>query len=164
MTEIFKHLFGGWHEAEACRWANKDGTPGGIVAVTATVDPDVIIAESVVVWPNARIGARTSIGHSTSIGDGTSIEADDWLFVAGPQGSRNSFATATNSATHGLRWWVGCQHGITTETFRARIDLDHPAPSEHRDNYLALIAFVEAHPGLARHRAKIAAASTNVEG
>jgi len=55
MTETFKHLFGGWREAEARRWTNPDGSQGGIVAVSAKVDPAVTIPADVVVWPDATI-------------------------------------------------------------------------------------------------------------
>ena len=58
----FKHLFGGWREAEARRWTNPDGSEGGIVAVSANVEPSVTLPASVEVWPDAKI-----------IGDGASI-------------------------------------------------------------------------------------------
>jgi UDP-3-O-[3-hydroxymyristoyl] glucosamine N-acyltransferase len=212
MNDTFIHKFGGWREAEARRWRNIDGTPGGIVAVNAAVDASIRLPEGVEVWPEAKIiGSRTSIGsrasigygasigsrasigygasigdgasigygasigsrasigygasigsrasigdgasigYGASIGDGASIEADDWLFVAGPQGSRNAWATAVYSKKDNLlRWWIGCQHGLTTEAFRERLAREHSVESNHRADYEHLILMVETHPGLAR--------------
>ena len=200
MTDIFKHKFGGWHEADARRWKNPDGSEGGIVALSASVHDGVRLPVSVEVWPDAKIyegtsigdgtsigigtsigdgasigigtsiGDGASIGYGTSIGDGasigygasigdgasigsgTSIEKDDWLFVAGPQGSRSAFATAVYSGEHGLRWWVGCQHGIATETLNERVERDH-GTSEMGDDYRHLVQMVLSHPGLARAKA-----------
>ena len=162
MDETFKHLFGGWREAEARRWKNPDGSEGGIVAVSASVHPSVVLPTTVEVWsdakiaegvrsigPRASIGDGASIGPRASIGDGAVYEDGDWLFVAGPQGSRNAYATAVDSSKHGLRWWVGCQKGITTERFRERVEEDHGA-SGRGDDYRALIDFVEHHPGRLR--------------
>ena len=170
----FTHKFGGWHEAEAHRWRNPDGSEGGIVAVSASVHESVVLLATVEVWPDAKIakgvasigygasigdgasigpgasiGHRASIGDRASIGPGASIEADDWFFVIGPQGSRNAWATAVWSARHGLRWWVGCQRGISTEELRERVERDH-GPAAHGDDYRHAIATVETHPGLAR--------------
>ena len=61
----FTHLFGGWHSAEACRWKNPDGSEGGIVATSATVNETVTLPATVEVWPDAKI-----IGDGASIGDG----------------------------------------------------------------------------------------------
>ena len=174
MIDTFTHLFGGWKSAEARRWKNPDGSEGGIVAVSASVDPSVTLPVDVVVWPDARIakdvasignrasigdgasignrasiGDGASIGNCASIGDGAEYSDGDWLFVAGPQGSRNAWATAVWSVQHGLRWWVGCQNGITTERFRERVEHDHGS-SAHGDDYRHLIQTVETHPGLAR--------------
>ena len=160
--ETFTHKFGGWREAEARRWKNPDGSEGGIVAVSASVHPSVTLPASVEVWPDAkiaewagRIGDGASIGYGASIGPRASIgygavyEDGDWLFVAGPQGSRNAYATAVDSPKYGLRWWVGCQHGITTERFRERVEYEHGA-TDYGDDYRALIDFVERHPGRLR--------------
>ena len=70
--------------------------------------------------------------------------------MAGPQGSRNAFATVVYSKKYGLRWWIGCQHGINTETLRDRVTRAHKGNPEYRDDYLYLIEIVEAHPGLKR--------------
>ena len=194
MTDIFKHLFGGWREAAARRWHNPDGSEGGIVAVSASVPNSVTIPPDCVVWPKATIstvgaligdrasigegasigvgasigyrasiGDRASIGNGAligyraSIGDGVKYNENDWIFVLGPQGSRGAWATAVYSAKlKSLRWWVGCQYGISTETLRERVELDHGA-STHGDDYRAAIDFVESHPGLKRARAEILA-------
>jgi len=87
-------------------------------------------------------------GYGASIGDG------DWWITLGPQGSRNAFATAVHSKEHGLRWWVGCQQGITTEQLQERIAQTHKAGSEHFNNYCWLIGAVLNHPGLIAATAK----------
>lgn len=157
----FTHEFGGWLKSDARRWRNPDGSEGGVVATSASVHKSANIPASVEVWPNAKIfesvsigdgsiiGDGSSIGYGSIIGDGVEFEKDDWIFVAGPQGSRNAWATTVWSPKHGLRWWVGCQHGITTETLRESVEHDHGS-SAHGDDYRHLIAMVEAHPGLAR--------------
>jgi hypothetical protein len=160
MSETFEYSFGGWHEAEARRWKNPDGSVGGVVALSANVHPDIVLPFGAVVWPNAKIekavsiGDHASIGNGASIGDGAAIGKNDWLFIAGPQGSRNALVTAVWSAEHGLRWWVGCQSGISTEEFVARVKKDHGG-TDHEADYLYLIGGVEGHPGLARHKQKI---------
>jgi hypothetical protein len=179
MSNTFIHSFGGWKQAEARRWKNPDGSAGGIVAVSATVEHTVTIPVDCVVWPEARIiGPRASIGEGASIGGGASIgegasigggasigegasigprasiEKEDWLFVAGPQGSRNAWATAIYSQKEkALKWWIGCRHGLTTDEFKVRLEREHPAGSNHRVDYEHLISSVESHPGLARARA-----------
>ena len=185
MTDTFRHKFGGWHKANAQRWINADGSPGGIVAISASVNPAVLLPEGVEVWPDAKIigdgasigddasiGPRASIGFRASIGSGASIcsgarigddasicsgavyNDGDWMMVAGPQGSRNAYATAVYSKEHGLRWWVGCHHGLSTADLLDRIENDHGATA-HGDDYRALVAFAEGHPGLARHKEKL---------
>jgi len=52
----------------------------------------------------------------------------------------------------GLRWWVGCQHGITTDALVARIKAAHGS-GPHAEDYLHLVRMVETHPGLARAKA-----------
>lgn len=152
----FEHLFGGWMKATAHRHINPDGSPGGIIADSAVVDEFVIVPETATIWPSVKvvsgafIGDRASIGDNASIGSGAELTKDDWLFAAGPQGSQNALATAVWSAGHGLRWWVGCQHGISTETLRERITRDYAEGSPERDDYLYLVEMVETHPGLAR--------------
>ena len=141
----FTHSFGGWCDAEARRWKNPDGSEGGIVAVSASVHDSVYLPASVEVWPNAKI-----VEGIASIGPRASIEKEDWLFVAGPQGSRHAWATAVWSAKHGLRWWVGCQHGLTTDQLLTRINKDYPPGNEYGDDYRYLIAGVTGHPGLKR--------------
>ena len=167
IREMFTHKFGGWREANARRWRNPDGSEGGIVAVSATVHESVTIQISAEVWSGASIGKdasigdgasigyHASIGEGASIGDGASIGEDasigegDWFFVIGPQGSRTASATAVWSPSHGLRWWVGCQHGLTTERLRERVECSHGA-SPYGDDYRHAITMVESHPGLAR--------------
>lgn len=65
MAGTFKHLFGGYLHAEARRWRNADGSEGGIVAVSAAVDPSIHLDAETVVWPEARIttGARVLDCH-----------------------------------------------------------------------------------------------------
>ena len=155
--KTFMHRFRSWlPEVECRRWKNPDGSEGAIVALSATVFAGQTLHASIEVMTGASIGPRAFIGDGASIGYRASIEQEDWLFVAGPQGSRNAWATAVHSAKHGLRWWIGCQHGLTTDELRERVVAEHKNSPEFRDDYLYLIATVEGHPGLARHKAKIA--------
>jgi len=111
----------------------------------------VSIHENAVVWPRASIGPSASIGNGSSIGNG------DWFISCGPQGSRNAMLTAVQTKD-GLRWWVGCQHGITTDDFRALVAQTHGGTS-HAADYLHVIEFVDSHPGrLANAMAKGGAA------
>lgn len=154
-SDTFTHKFDGWHEAEARRWTNPDGIEGGIVATSAKVHPSVTLPSGVEVWPNAQVVESASIGVGASIapragiGEGVIYDASDWLFVVGPQGSRGAWATAVWSPKHGLRWWVGCQHGLSTDELLARIEDRHGA-SDHGDDYRYLVKVVTEHPGLAR--------------
>jgi hypothetical protein len=79
------------------------------------------------------------------------------MIAVGPQGSRNTMLTAVQSAKHGLRWWVGCKHAISTEQLRALVKETHGV-SEHGDDYRAVIDFVENHPARHRHIVKHKAA------
>lgn len=143
MTDTFNYLFGGWKSAEARRWMNPDGSTGGIVATSAKLDRSLVVPSGATIWPDARIGYGASIGYRASIGDG------DWWLTSGPHGGNRRFVTAVHSKAHGLRWWVGCQHGITTQRFIKRIAQDHCPGGEYDDvaaEYHHLIACVESHP------------------
>ena len=178
-AETFIHKFGGWHEAEARRWTNPNGSVGGIVAVTATVHADTFIPQSCEVWGHASIGSGARLGNrviieadasigsgahigggviigegvhigaGVSLGSGVIIGSGDWFISGGPCGSRDAMWTAVYSAEHGLRWWVGCKHGITTEQLARLVDEAHRG-TDHYDDYMAAIAFVTGHPGLKR--------------
>lgn len=134
-TATFIHNFFGRMKAEARYHINPDGSRGGIVAATA------------------KIGAGVKIAETAQVGYGASAGDDDRWITVGPQGSRNTILTAVCSKDHGLRWWVGCQRGITSKEFRNQIADTH-GDNDHAQDYLALIVFVESHPGLARwHKA-----------
>jgi len=209
MSETFEHMFSSWMKADARRWRNLDGSDGGIVAITANVDPSVRIPANCTVWPDAKIsknvlfigdgasigyraslgsgvsigfgvfigdhvsiGNHASIGNHTSIGSGASIgdyvslgsrvfissgviyKNSDWLFVMGPQGSRATLATAVYSEKHGMRWWVGCKHAITTDTLIALISETHGI-SDYAVDYFYFVECALNHPGLARAKAAI---------
>ena len=136
-SATFTYRFFGWLDALAQRWVNPDGSEGGIVAVDATIDAKITLSVDVVVGP------RASIGYGASIGEG------DWHMTVGPIGSRNAMSTAVYSKEHGLRWWVGCQRGISTDVLLARVQTEH-GDSAHGDDYHAAIKYVTGHPGLAR--------------
>ena len=154
-SATFTHKFFGGLEAEARRWINPDGSEGGIVALDATIDAKISMSMDVVIGPRASIGdgasigPRTSIGNDTSIGYGASIGYGDWYMTVGPIGSRNAMTTAVYSKEQGLRWWVGCQNGISTDALLERVKREH-GDSRHADDYRAAIAYVQSHPGLAR--------------
>ena len=181
-SATFNYRFFGWLDAVARRWVNPDGSEGGIVAVDATIDAKITLSVDVVVGPRASIGdgasigggasigygasigdgasigPRASIGYGASIGprasigDGASIGYGDWYTTIGPIGSRNAMSTAAYSKQHGLRWWVGCQHGISTDQLLGRVETEH-GDSPHGDDYRAAIAYVTTHPGLIRAQA-----------
>ena len=179
---IFNYQFCGGVEGAAYHWTNPDGSKGGIVAISATVSAEVTISEMAEVSPGAYIGHRACIGYRARIGyhaciehhayvedhalighraligghayigDGAIFNQGDWLFTAGPQGSRSGIVSVIWSPTRDLRWWVGCQHGITTDALVARIKDKHGI-DPHAEDYLHLIRMVETHPGLARAKA-----------
>ena len=73
MPESFPHLFaseelGEPFGAEARRWTNPDGRPGGIVAVSARVDPGVRIEDGAEIWPFATVAAEVGIESGAQIG------------------------------------------------------------------------------------------------
>jgi hypothetical protein len=53
------------------------------------------------------------------------------------------------SATHGLRWWVEYQEGITTDALIAYVKLEY-AGTDYETDYLHAIRTVTESPGLAR--------------
>ena len=108
-----------------------------------------LIGGGVRIGTGAIIGDDVNIGEGVHIGDGVRINKNDWFFVAGPQGTRDELTTAVYSKERGLRWWVGCQWGITTRMLRARVERYHGA-TPMGDDYRYLIDTVERHPGLLR--------------
>ena len=73
--------------------------------------------------------------------------------TVGPIGSRNAMTTAVYSKDHGLRWWVGCQQGISTDALLERIESEH-GDNKHGDDYRAVISYVQSRPGLLRAMAE----------
>jgi len=67
-NDVFDHPFGGWDKQPARRWKNPDGSQGGIVATSATVDIGVRLPVDVIVGPRASIGDGASIGPRASKG------------------------------------------------------------------------------------------------
>lgn len=119
------------------------------VGAEAVIGADANVGYSTSVGAGAIIGDSVLIGNQVSIWDQAEYTLGDWLFVGGPQGNRDASATAVWSPKHGLRWWVGCQYGISTEYLRERVERDHGS-SAHGDDYRYLIETVENHPGLKR--------------
>ena len=178
-TETFTFKFFGWLEAKAYRWVNPDGSDGGIVPADATIHAGVKLPLDAVVGPcasigegarigdgaiigyrasigngasigdGARIGNGARIGYRTSIGDGASIGDRDWHMTIGPVGSRHAMATAVYNKYHGLRWWVGCKHGISTDQLLAFVQETH-GDGDYWHDYRSAIDFVQSSPGLAR--------------
>ncbi len=141
-------------------WPDAEIRTGARIGRDARIGDGASIGAGARIGRDARIGDGASIGAGARIGDGAVIEdgvyigKNDWFFVAGPQGSRSALATAIYSTEYGLRWWVGCQHGITTSQLSERVERDHGA-SPMGDDYRYLIKTVEDHPGLARAKARI---------
>ena len=107
------------------------------------------IGDSTRIGYGVRIGVGARVGPGVSITDGAIYDAGDWLFVAGPQGPERECVTAVYSAKHGLRWWAGFQLRGAPEDFRRKV-VDLHGEDIHASDYLALISFVESHPGLLR--------------
>ena len=129
----------------------------------ASIGPQASIGGGASIGPEASIGHRASIGYEASIGYGASIEKGDWFITVGPLGSRNATTTAVYSpARDELRWWVGCQCGITTEALLARIQGEH-ADNDHGHDYRHLIDFVTSHPAIARCKLAYDLAKSNAE-
>lgn len=122
---------------------------GATIGEGAVIGPRATINYGASVGNDATIGEGVSIGYGATVGYGAVIGEGDWWGSCGPIGSRDGYATYTYSKAHGLRWWIGCQQGISTTAFRARIARRH-AGTKHEDDYLALIEYVKSHPGLAR--------------
>ncbi len=138
--------------------------PGANIGTRASIGPYVSIGpganigtrasigDGASIGPGANIGTRASIGDGASIGPGASIGDGEWFMSVGPQGSRNATLTAVQTKD-GLRWWVGCKMGITTEDLRGHVAKTHGG-NDHAADYLHVIAFVEGHPGRLRNEAE----------
>jgi UDP-3-O-[3-hydroxymyristoyl] glucosamine N-acyltransferase len=130
---------------------------GAYVQDGVNIGYSTVIEAGASVQYGVDIGVDAFVGKGatvmTSIGNGVRYEKGDWLISVGPQGSRDAMLTCVWSKKRGLRWWVGCQHGITTDEFISRINLHHLAGSPHRDDYLYLIGGILQHPGLLRAKA-----------
>ena len=165
--EPLRHDFGSG-EVSSYRWINADGSASGIVAESATVADSAFIGPDAIIGAYARICYRASIsagasicdgssigdeaaigdgariGDGASIGDGAVIEAADW-HMAGACGSRKAVWTAVHSREHGLRWWVGCQRGISTDALLAAVQETH-GDNEHAQAYRHAVQCVTTHP------------------
>ena len=147
MPDTFAHLFaseelGEPFGAEARRWDNPDGSPGGIVAASARIDPGVRIEEGAEIWPfatiaagavvesgaqvglyavvahHARIGAHASVGHFALLDVHVAVEG--WAVIR--RGARiGAGAVIGFSADVGGRAVVGHGAGIGV---RAAIGVD----------------------------------------
>ena len=148
--EPLRHDFGSG-EVAAYRWINADGIQGGIVAESARVDDTAVIGAGATIGEEAVIGYMSVIGDTAiinegaSIGDGASIEGEDWYITGGPCGSRKAMWTAVHSHEYGLRWWVGCQYGISTEALLERVQETH-GDNEHAQAYRHAVQCVTTHP------------------
>lgn len=80
MPDPFRHRFGGFHEADAVRRPNPDGSPGAIVGCSARVHPTAYLDARATVWPGAVIGADVIVNEEACvcdavIGDGARIRS-----------------------------------------------------------------------------------------
>ena len=144
---------------------------GAIIGGEATISYRASIGASAIIGADARIGAyahigayarigayaaigyRASIGPEAIIGDDADIEAADWYTSGGPCGSRGAVWTAVHSREHGLRWWVGCQRGISTEELLAAVQETH-SNNEHAQAYRRAVRDVTTHPTYLRRIAQ----------
>ena len=93
----------------------------------------------------ASVGDRAVIGAYARIGDRAVIEAADWHMAGGPCGSRDAMWTAVHSLEHGLRWWIGCQRGISTDALLERVRAKH-GDNDHARAYRHAVRYVTTHP------------------
>ena len=49
----------------------------------------------------------------------------------------------------GLKWWVGCKHGVTTDELRRLVRETH-GEGDHTADYMHVIEFVWSHPARLR--------------
>lgn len=141
---------------------------GVIIEHGARIGDHAHVGDHARVGSRAYVGSRANIGNIASIRDYAHVgshvrigacaifKQGDWLFTAGPQGSRSDIVSVIWSPGGGLRWWVGCQQGITTDALVRRIETTH-GTGPHAEDYRHLIRMVETHPGLARAKAAHAA-------
>ena len=129
---------------------------GARIGDDAIIGYDASIGDDARIGDGARIGNDAILGYGSSIGDRARIGDRDWFITYGPIGSRNAMLTAVQTET-GLRWWVGCQHGIPTDQLRKRVKETH-AGTDHEADYLHCIDSVESNPARLRN-----AAARNVE-
>jgi len=97
-----------------------------------------------------RIGSDAVIGTGVYVAspltDGVTVDKGDFYLTISPVGGSDRLITAVCShKTAELSWYVGCQHGIGTNTLKSRVK----ARYKHRiggDTYRHAIAFAETHP------------------
>lgn len=135
-----------------------------LISDNAYIGAHSIISSSVRIRENARIIGGAYIHHHACINEGTRIrkngvvapsviiDRNDWWITVGPQGSRGDIVTAVYSDREGLRWWVGCQIGITTDEMKRRLHITHHNRPSYRNEYDHIINMVDGHPSLARAR------------
>ena len=118
---------------------------GAIIDDGASIGTYARIGDGASIGYWAFIGDRAVIGEEATIGYRARIEGDDWYMAGGPCGSRKAMWTAVHNREHGLRWWVGCQRGITTDALLERVQETH-GDNEHGRAYRHAILFVTTHP------------------
>jgi len=83
----------------------------------------------------------------TSLANGTIVQKNTWLVSLSPVGDSERLITATcDRNTAELRWFVGCQHGISTKELKARVKNKYRHTSSGGRQYRHAIAYVEQHP------------------
>jgi acyl-[acyl carrier protein]--UDP-N-acetylglucosamine O-acyltransferase len=122
------------------------------IGASARIGDGVCIGSYCCIGEGVYIGKGVYIGEGVSISADVKIEVGDWWITIGPQGRRSAMATAVWAAKKGLRWWVGCNQGISTAELIELVQETHPAGAHH-DDYMWMVRFVEDHPGLALARA-----------
>ena len=117
--------------------------------MTASVDPKALVGPNATIMRAAFVGPEARIPAGAVVFGRVRIEKDDWFISVGPIGSRNDYLTAVRvRKKRELRWWTGCQHGITTKRLRQRVNGRIPS---FKADYLNAINFVTKHPALRRH-------------
>ena len=115
------------------------------IGYRVSIGDEATIGDGAIIGYRASIGYRVVLGDGASIGDGAAIAADDWYISGGPCGSRGATWTAVHSREHGLRWWIGCQCGISTDALLERVQAEH-GDNDHARAYRHAVRYVTTHP------------------
>ncbi len=134
---------GGWVEKESNlsqvsgeAWVSDDAQVSGL----ARVYGQARVSGEAQVSGQARVSGKARVYGQARVSGKARLQNSREYLMLGPLGSRNATLTAWVEGTE-IRLATGCFLGSVVE-FRKRLKETHPT-GEHRDAYLAAIAFVK---------------------